>query len=114
MVIPAVVSVVVPAMVPVVVPAVTPAVVHTSHAMVPAKVSAASIPIPPYVTSPVASVGMRTKLLKLDPMKDAKAFLDLLDQIHFYLQMPEFSTGHTDGSLTTNTGNLEASHVWEG
>jgi hypothetical protein len=47
-------------------------------------------------------------------MKDTKAFLDSLEQIHFYLQMPEFSTGHANGSLTTNAGNLDASCVWEG
>jgi hypothetical protein len=28
--------------------------------------------------------------------------------------MPEFSTGHTNASLTTNLGNQEASRVWEG
>ncbi len=114
MVIPVVVPAVVPAMVPAVVPPVTPAVVYVSPAMVPAAVSAAPIPIPPYMAPPVASVGVRAELLKLDLMKDAKAFLDLLEQIHFYLRIPEFSTGHANGPLTTNHGNLEASCAWEG
>jgi hypothetical protein len=28
--------------------------------------------------------------------------------------MPEFSTGHVDGSLTTDMANLDASRTWEG
>jgi hypothetical protein len=114
MVISAMVSVVVPVLVPAVVPAVAIAVVPIAPAMVPAAVPAAPIPITPYVAPKVASIGVRAKLLKLDPMKDAKAFLDLLEQIHFYLRMPEFSIGHTDGSLTTDAGNLDASHAREG
>jgi hypothetical protein len=101
-------------MVPAIVLAVAPAVVPTAPAMVPAAVPAAPVPKIPYVAPLVASVGVRTKLLKLDLMKDAKAFLDLLKQIHFYLLMPEFSTGHTNGSLTTDAGNLDASCAWEG
>ncbi len=34
------------------------------------------------------------ELLKLEPMKDAKTFLDSFEQIQFYLRMPDFSTGH--------------------
>jgi hypothetical protein len=68
----------------------------------------------PFVAPPVASVGVRTKQLKLDPMKDVKAFLDLLEQIHFYLRMPEFSTGHANCSLTIDAENLEAGRAWEG
>jgi hypothetical protein len=105
---------IIPAVVPAVVPGVAPAVVPTAPTMVPAVIPAAPVPMAPFVAPPVASVGVRAELLKLDPMKDAKAFLDLLEQIHFYLRMPEFSTGHTDGSLTTNAGNLEASCAWEG
>jgi hypothetical protein len=114
MIIPAVVPVVVPVVVPAVVPAVAPAVVPTTPFMVPAAVPAAPVLITPYVASPVASVGMRAKLLKLDSMKDAKAFLDSLEQIHFYLRMPEFSTGHANCFLTTDAGNLDASNGWEG
>ena len=67
-----------------------------------------SVPLP----APVGPVW--ADLLKLDPIKDAKGFLDLLETIQFYLRMPEFSTGHADGSLTTDAVNLEASRVWEG
>ncbi len=73
-------------------------VIPTAPAMVPAAAPAAPIPITPYVAPPVASIGVRAKLLKLDSMKDAKAYLDSLEQIHFYLRMPEFSTGHVNGS----------------
>ena len=57
---------------------------------------------------------VRAKLLKFNPFTDAKGFLDLLEQIQFYLRMHEFSTGHLDGSLTTDASNLEASQAWEG
>jgi hypothetical protein len=86
---------------------VAPAVVPTAPAMVPVEIPAAPILMAPFLAPPVASVGVRAKLLKPDLMKDATAFLDLLEQIHFYLRMPEFFTGHADGSLTTNAGNLE-------
>ena len=57
---------------------------------------------------------VRAELLKLDPIKDARGFLDSLEQIQFYLRMPEFSTGHSDDSLTTDAINLEASQAWQG
>ncbi len=60
----------------------------------------AVVPLPPPVCA---------KLLKLNPIKDAKAFLDSLEQIQFYPRMPEFLTDHADESLTTDLGNLEAS-----
>ncbi len=89
----------------------------------PAVVSAAPVPIalvapaPPialFVPPLAISSGVRAELLKLNTMKDAKAFLDSLEQIHFYLQMPGFSTGHADDSLFTDGANQEASRVWEG
>jgi hypothetical protein len=55
-----------------------------------------------------------TKVLKLDPIKDAKAYLNALGIIEFYLHEPEFSTGRADGELITTTSNLEASCLWEG
>ena len=70
-----------------------------------------ALPPVPVVPPPVP---VRAKLLKPDPIKDAKEFLDSLEQIQFYLQMPEFSTGHSDDSLTTDAINLEASRAWEG
>ncbi len=55
-----------------------------------------------------------TKVLKLDPIKDAKAYHGLLSIIKFYLWEPEFSTGHTDGKLVMAMSNLKASHLCEG
>jgi hypothetical protein len=94
-----------PAALPVVIPVAPPAPVPTAPPAI----------IP--VTSPVphiAPLGICAELLKLDLIKVAKAFLDLLEQIQFYLRMPEFSIGHADASLTTNLRNQEASWVWEG
>jgi hypothetical protein len=61
----------------------------------------AAVPLGPpaviLVASPVpraAPLGICAELLKLDPIKDPKAFLNSLEQIQFYLLMPEFSTGH--------------------
>ena len=40
--------------------------------------------------------------------------IDSLEQIQFYLRMPEFSPGTDDGVLTTSASNQEASRAWEG
>ena len=64
---------------------------------------------PPPVPVVPPQVPLCAELLKLNPFKDAKGFLDSLEQIQFYLHMPEFSTGHKDDSLTTDVNNLEAS-----
>ncbi len=53
-------------------------------------------------------------MLKLDPIKDAKASLDALGIIEFYLQNPDFSPGLPDGALVTTSSNFEASRLWEG
>jgi hypothetical protein len=81
----------------------------------------AAVPAAPPVVVPVASpvpqvapLGVCAELLKLDRIKDVKAFLHSLEQIQLYLHMPEFSTGHANESLTTDLGNQEASWVWEG
>ncbi len=34
--------------------------------------------------------------------------------IQFYLRIPDFSTGSSDGLLVTDPSNAEASQVWEG
>ena len=78
----------------------------------PVGVSAPLAPPPVPVVPP--PVPIRAKLLKLDPIKDAKGFLDSLEQIQFYLRMPELLTGHSNDSLTTDANNLEASRAWEG
>ncbi len=98
---------------PMVIPVVVP-VVPTAPAIDPAVLPAAPVAMAPFMAPPVASTGVWAELLKLDLMNDAKAFLDSLKQIYFYLRMPEFSTGHASGSLTTNIENLDASRAWEG
>ncbi len=55
-----------------------------------------------------------TKVLKIDPIKDTKAYLDALGIIEFYLRDPDFSPGLPDGALVTTASNYEASHLWEG
>ncbi len=60
------------------------------------------------------SVAPRIELLKIDPIKDAKSFLNLFETIQYYLWMPEFSTGRADDSLATDASNAEASQAWEG
>jgi hypothetical protein len=54
------------------------------------------------------------KVLKLNLIKDAKAYLDALGIIEFYLQDPDFSLGLADGALVTTPSNFEASRLWEG
>ena len=68
------------------------------------------VPLPLPTTAPVP----RAELLKLDPLKDPKSFIDSLEQIQFYLRMPEFSPGTVDGVLATSLSNQEASRAWEG
>ncbi len=113
-VVPVVVPVVVPAVVPAVVPVVVPVVVPTVLAVVPAAPVLIALvmpapPIAPFVPPPAISSGVRTKLLKLNRMKDTKAFLDLLEQIYFCVRMAELSTDHADNSLFTDGANQEAS-----
>jgi hypothetical protein len=55
-----------------------------------------------------------TKVLKLNPIKDVKAYLNALGIIEFYLQEPELSTNHMDCNLVMTMSNLKASHPWEG
>ncbi len=104
-------ALVVPAPSPAVVPAEPPAVALT---VAPVAVPVAVPRVAPPPAYPVVAPSPCAKLLKLDPMKDAKAFLDTLEQIQFYLPMPDFSMGHADDSLTTDATNQEASRVWEG
>jgi hypothetical protein len=74
-----------PAAPPVVIPVAPPAAVPAAPP--------AMVPVASHVPH-VAPLGICAELLKLDPIKKAKAFLDSLEQIQFYLHMPEFSTGH--------------------
>jgi hypothetical protein len=52
-------------------------------------------------------------VLKFDSIKDAKAYLDALGIIEFYLRDPNFSPGLADGTLVTTSSNFEASCLWE-
>jgi hypothetical protein len=71
--------------------------------------------IPPSSPSGLAvAPSSTTKVLKLDPIKDAKAYLDALGIIEFYLWDPDFSSGLPDGALVTTPSNCEASRLWEG
>jgi hypothetical protein len=98
--------------VPLVVPvAPTPAVSPVAQAHVLAPLTPVAPPPTPVVPSLMAA---RFEPLKLDPMKDAKEFLDSFETIQYYLRMPEISTRHANGSLTTDLANLEVSWAWEG
>jgi hypothetical protein len=78
-------------------------------------VYAPSAPPGPHIPLvPAISLTLTTKVLKLDAIKDAKAFLDSLDIIKFYLCKPKFSSGLPDGALVTTPSNLKASCLWEG
>ena len=51
---------------------------------------------------------------KLSEIKDVKSYLDMHDEISFYLRSAEYSTGRSDALLITNPSNAEASRYWEG
>ncbi len=97
-----------------------PLVVPTAPTPVVSPAAQAPVLAPPKPVAPPPTLAVssltpaRVELLKLDPMKDAKEFLDLFKTIQYYLRMPEFSTGHANGSLTRDLANLEASWAWEG
>jgi hypothetical protein len=86
------------------------------HAPVPVPVASPSGGlIPPQVSAVVAPlVAPWIELLKIDPIKDTKSFLDSFETIQYYLRMPKFSTGRADDSLATDASNAEASQAWEG
>jgi hypothetical protein len=54
------------------------------------------------------------KVLKPNLIKDAKACLDALGIIEFYLQDPKYSPCLADDALVTTSSNFEASRLWEG
>jgi hypothetical protein len=98
-----------PTVIPGLVLAVIPTVVPAVPPLAPVVVPAAAPVITPAVAPAITSVAVQAELLKLDPLKHAKAFLDSLEQIHFYLRMPDFSTCHANDSLTMDANNQEAS-----
>jgi hypothetical protein len=60
------------------------------------------------------SSSKRPKPFKLVEIKDAKAYLDNYYLIQYYLRIPDFSAGRSDGNLKMDPSNAEASRVWEG
>jgi hypothetical protein len=70
--------------------------------------------IPSAPAGPAVQLASPPKILKLEPIKDAKAFLDSLGIIEFYLREPEFSSSLPDGALVTTSYNFNAIHLWEG
>jgi hypothetical protein len=76
-------------------------------------------PPPPY-TAPIPPSGLAspsssmTKVVELNPIKDALAYLERFGIIKFYHCKLDFSTGCVDGKLITTATNLKASRLWEG
>jgi hypothetical protein len=71
--------------------------------------------VPPSTpSSPAASPSPMAKVLKLSSIKEAKAYLDALEIIEFYLWDPDFSPGLPDCALVTTSSNFKASCLWEG
>ena len=54
------------------------------------------------------------KPFKLSEIKDIKSYLDMQDEIDYYLRSDEYSTRRPDALLITDPSNAEASHYWEG
>ncbi len=81
-------------------------------------VSVPSVLVVPVPTPPppaiLPSSLTRPEPFKLGVFKDAKDYLDNYDMIQFYLRIPDFSTGRSDGLLVMDLSNAEASQVWEG
>jgi hypothetical protein len=70
----------------------------------------APAPPPPVVLQVVVPpLVVRVEPLKLSPLPDAKSFIDHFKLIQYYLCVPEYSTGQSDGALVTEVSNLEAS-----
>jgi hypothetical protein len=90
------------------VPAISPSFVAPSPPL-----AASPLAVPPLAPIPAASPSFaaRPKPFKLGVFKDAKDYLDNYDMIQFYLCIPDFSTGHSDGLLVTDLSNVEASRV---
>jgi hypothetical protein len=89
----------------------------------PPVVVSAPLPPPPSSSSsssstflaPLATPSLRpAEPFKLSEIKDVKSFLDLQDEIAYYLRSEAFGTRHSDDLLITDPSNAEASCYWEG
>ena len=83
----------------------------------------ASPPPPPLLSSsssstslaPLAKPSIRpAEPFKLSEIKDVKSYLDLQDEIAYYLRSEEYGTRRSDDLLITDPSNTKASRYWEG
>ena len=64
---------------------------------------------------PLAKPSIRpSEPFKLSEIKDVKGYLDLHDEIAYYLRSDEYGTRRSDDLLITDPSNAEASCYWEG
>jgi hypothetical protein len=68
--------------------------------------------VPPSL-APVSLI-LPAEPFKLPAIADAKAYLNLLSIIQYYLRHHEFSSQHPDNALITDSWNVKASAYWEG
>jgi hypothetical protein len=84
--------------------------------------AAVSSPQPATVSSSSSSTSLahldkpsiKTDPFKLSEIKDVKSYLDMQDEIAYYLRSDKYSTGRSDALLITDPSNAEASRYWEG
>jgi hypothetical protein len=84
--------------------------------------AAVSSPPPATVSSSSSSTSLahlnkpsiKTDPFKLSEIKDVKSYLDMQDEIAYYLWSDKYSTKRSDALLTTDPSNAEASCYWEG
>jgi hypothetical protein len=89
----------------------------------PLVVVSAPPPLPPSSSSsfsstflaPLAKPSLRpAEPFKLSEIKDVKSYLDLQDEIAYYLRSEKYGTRRSDDLLITDPSNAEASCYWEG
>jgi hypothetical protein len=94
-----------------------------SAGVAPPVVVSAPPPSPPSSSSsssstflaPLAKPSLRpAEPFKLSEIKGVKRYLDLQDEIAYYLCSEEYGTRRSDDLLITDPSNTEASHYWEG
>ena len=65
--------------------------------------------------APLAKPSLRpAEPFKLSEIKDIKGYLDMQDEIAYYLRSDEYCTRRSDSLLVTDSSNAEASRYWEG
>ena len=94
-----------------------PGVVPAPPAVVPSAPPAASSSSSSSSTSlaTIAKPSLRpAEPFKLSEIKDVKGYLDMQDEIAYYLRSDEYCTRRSDSLLVTDASNAEASRYWEG